>query len=119
MSSFAPVLYELSSGVVAAQDANFNAIGASNPAKRGQTIVIYAGGLGPVSVQGGLSVTRSLPAVLIGGQAGDVMFSGLTPGYPSLYQINVVVPQSLSRAIILFGSQIGGQTSNASGITVQ
>jgi hypothetical protein len=117
--SFAPVLYELSPGVVAAQDINFSTIGPSNPAKRGQVIVIYAGGLGPVSAQGGPLVTTSLPAVFIGGQSCEVMFSGRTPGYPSLYQINVVVPQSLSAGNSPIRITIGGQTSNVSGITVQ
>jgi uncharacterized protein (TIGR03437 family) len=30
--------------------------------------------------------------VLIGGKPGTVSFSGLAPGYPGLYQINVQVP---------------------------
>jgi hypothetical protein len=119
LSNLAPVLYELGPGVVAAQDANFNLIGANNPAKRGQMISIYAGGLGPVVLRGGLSVTNSFPAVLIGGQPGQVVFSGLTPGYSSLYQINVVLPQSLSPGAYPIRISIAGQTSNTSGIMVQ
>jgi len=50
--------------------------------------------------------------VTIGGQQVTPSFSGLAPGYPGLYQLNVTVPAGLT------GNQnvaisIGGQTSPA------
>lgn len=73
----------------------------SNPASRGEVVVIYATGLGPVNPlpQSGaaapsspLSVTALAPVVIIGGIPGQVLFSGLAPGYVGLYQLNVAVP---------------------------
>ncbi|MGD0774771.1 MAG: SBBP repeat-containing protein [Candidatus Solibacter sp.] len=82
--------------------ADYSLVTASNPAHPGETIVIYATGLGAVSPQVAvgaaapltpLSQTTYTPKVLIGGVGGVVQFSGLAPGYAGLYQLNVVVPQ--------------------------
>ncbi|HUS06103.1 MAG TPA: hypothetical protein VMZ52_07405 [Bryobacteraceae bacterium] len=72
----------------------------SNPLHRGDTIIIYATGLGRTSppVDAGvpapsepLSSTIITPVVTLGGIPLQVQFSGLTPGYIGLYQINAVV----------------------------
>jgi uncharacterized protein (TIGR03437 family) len=72
----------------------------SNPVHRGDTLVIYATGLGRTSpaVDAGvptpsepLSSTIVAPTVTIGGVPIQVQFAGLTPGYIGLYQINAVV----------------------------
>jgi uncharacterized protein (TIGR03437 family) len=38
--------------------------------------------------------TSSKPVVYIGGSQATVSYSGLAPGYPGLWQINVQVPQN-------------------------
>jgi uncharacterized protein (TIGR03437 family) len=73
----------------------------SNPVHRGDTIVIYATGLGRTvpGVDAGapapfnpLAVAQ-IPAELdLGGVALPVLYAGLTPGYAGLYQINARVP---------------------------
>ncbi len=80
-------------------------VDATNPAKAGDTVVIYATGLGEVSPQvqagtltpiTGLSQITNPITVTIGGvQAQSVSFAGLTPGQVGLYQINVVVPPGI------------------------
>jgi uncharacterized protein (TIGR03437 family) len=55
---------------------------------------------------------------MIGGQQAQVLFSGLAPTFPGLYQLNVTVPAGLT------GNQnvtvsIGGQTSPAVVLPVQ
>jgi uncharacterized protein (TIGR03437 family) len=71
----------------------------SHPAKAGDILVIYATGLGAVDhtpVEGGipsqLATTIETPSVLIGGVAGKVDFSGLSPQFVGVNQLNVEVP---------------------------
>jgi len=128
LQNFAPAFFEVSTGAVAALDMNYEAIGASNPAVRGQPIALYANGLGPVNntpasgdpaSSTALSATTSTPVVTIGGAIAPVSFSGLAPGFAGLYQINVTVPSTIAvgqQAVVV---SIGGQTSKASGIAVR
>ncbi len=90
------------SGLGLAFDSQFNLLTASNPPAEGGTIVIYANGLGGVSpalptgtpapLSGALSQTVNPVTVTIGGVPASVVFAGLAPGYPDLYQVNAVVP---------------------------
>lgn len=84
--------------------ANYQAVSATNPAQGGETILIYATGLGAttpaVATGAGAPTTVTVnttvkPTVTIGGQPAAVSFSGLAPGFVGLYQINVQVPTGL------------------------
>jgi len=110
-----------------ALDTSYRVISASNPAKRGLYIQLYANGLGPVTNQppdgvaataSPLSQTPTTPVVTIGGAAvpaSDVAFSGLAPGFPALYQINVKVPATAQTGnAVPITLQIGGTTSPTS-----
>jgi uncharacterized protein (TIGR03437 family) len=76
------------------------------PASIGETVVIYCTGLGAVTpaVKEGLPAPATPPlsttvnpvTVTIGGTAAQVAFSGLTPGYAGLYQVNAVVPAGIT-----------------------
>jgi uncharacterized protein (TIGR03437 family) len=81
----------------------------TNPVHRGDILTIYLTGLGAVNppVNDGdaglvdpLSRTVTDPVVKIGGINADILFSGLVPGMPGAYVINVGVsnstPQGLS-----------------------
>lgn len=74
----------------------------SRPAQPGEYITIYCTGLGPVTNQPPtgapassttLSYTSASPVtVSIGGVNAAASFSGLTPGFLGLYQVNVQIP---------------------------
>ena len=70
------------------------------PAKRGETIVLYAFGFGlPATALSNGSASQSgvlpaTPAIQIGGAQATVVFAGVIS--PGLYQINAVVPGGVS-----------------------
>lgn len=71
----------------------------TRPARIGGAIIIYATGLGPVDppvANGAASLdalrrTVLMPSVLVGGREMQVLFSGLSPQFPGVYQLNVVL----------------------------
>jgi uncharacterized protein (TIGR03437 family) len=90
---------------------------ASHPAIPGETLQILATGLGPVkppAVTGNNSLdmirrTLATPSVLMGGLSADVTFSGLSPQFVGVYQLNVVVPSNIPSGDALpLQIQIGG-----------
>lgn len=95
-----PAMFKYNSLAIA-QDPNYQLITASNPARRGQNIILYANGLGPVNntpptgeitPSQPFANTVATPTVTIGNAPATVLFSGLTPGSIGLYQLNVTVP---------------------------
>jgi trimeric autotransporter adhesin len=100
------------------------------PASIGDTVTIYCTGLGAVSptVTAGapapsappLSTTVNTVTVTIGGQAAEVSFSGLTPGFAGLYQINAVVPSGITTGdAVPVVVRVAGQTSPVVTMAVQ
>src|SRR5205807_962326 len=90
----------------------------AGPALVPTNIVIYANGLGPVSVAqvsgAPSSITQLVgtnagPAVTIGGAQGNIIFSGLTPGSVALYQVNVGIPTNAPTGTQPLRLSIGGQ----------
>jgi adhesin/invasin len=76
----------------------------SDPAARGETVVLYTTGLGPVTVDvpdgypapsEPLAYTADPFQVLVEGEQAQVLFSGLAPGFVGVYQLNVVLPGDL------------------------
>ena len=87
----APAIFSLGDGrgAVVNQDGAVNAPAA--PLRRGQTLVIYATGLGAVMPRGGLQVALEPVTVVLEGREIRPAFAGLAPGYVGLYQVNVTV----------------------------
>jgi uncharacterized protein (TIGR03437 family) len=76
----------------------------TNPVHPGDSIVIWATGLGRTSpaIDSGMPAPSDplpnaviQPSVILGGVALDVQYAGLVPGSVGLYQINAAVPRSV------------------------
>ena len=85
--------------------ADFSLLDAGHPAAAGETVSIYLTGMGAVNpaLDDGtagnpatLHATASDVVVFVVGQQAKVLFTGLAPGYPGLYQINVTLPTFFS-----------------------
>lgn len=113
---------------VAVHGPNDKLVSAASPAAKGEVIVFYATGLGSVRNQpangrpassAALSSTMLPVSVTIGGQDAHVMFSGLTPNYVGLYQINVTVPPNLVSGLQDVVVTVNDVASNTAKIGVQ
>jgi uncharacterized protein (TIGR03437 family) len=121
IAAAAPALF-IADGYALAQDWNANnaLATASAPAHSGDTIVLYATGLGatqPNPAPGeiphfaaAISSAASL-RILLGGAAIDpslVKYAGLTPGWAGLYQVNFILPTGLApdpEVVVTVGGQ--------------
>lgn len=90
------------------------------PADRGEVIVIYCTGLGAVTPNVASGVAAPIPAartvnevaLKIDGRPAQVLFSGLTPGFAGLYQVNAIVPaESSTGDSVTVTMEVAGQTS--------
>ncbi len=130
-------------GQAAAQNSDFSpngdpAISAqARRARKGDYIVFYGSGAGaqfvnannnqPLTIKDGeaatsdpLAVTSALPTVTIGGKAATVYFSGLSPGFVGLWQLNVQVPNDApSGASVEVIVSFGGKPANRLTIAVE
>src|ERR1019366_1602239 len=96
------------------------------PARAKDALIVYANGLGPVDSppQTGnnsadkLRRTTTDLTVLIGNLASQVIFSGLSPQYVGVYQVNVFVPQASAGNAVPLQMQLGGFTSAASAANI-
>jgi uncharacterized protein (TIGR03437 family) len=125
LADYAPGIFEFAfegprQGVITHLDGA--AVTPSNPARSGETVVVYATGLGPVTRPqasgepapfGEPISTRILPIVRVDGRDAVVHFAGLTPGLVGLYQINITLPPGLppgNRQLIVISNGIGSNT---------
>ena len=65
------------------------------------------------------STTLMTPVVTIGGVQTAVQFSGLAPGYPGLYQINVTIPADASPGVQPLAVSINGVAANPVQLPIQ
>ncbi len=100
-----PGVFQQAGGIGVVVNQNFSVNNARTPAPVGSAIVIYSTGLGPVRNPPNAGVPASMTelsptlqpvTVSIGGRNAAVAFSGLTPGFIGLYQVNAVVPAGLA-----------------------
>lgn len=145
LSSTSPGLFvrdfDSQTGVVLNEDNSLN--GPDNPAARGSVVQLFGTGQGPVNPAvadgaagptGPLARTRAQPTsdgstclneqpsvcVAVGSVFGEILFSGLAPGFVGLWQINVRVPEGALRGDqVPVRAVIDGRPSNIVNIAIE
>jgi uncharacterized protein (TIGR03437 family) len=135
VSTTSPGIFTLNSsgtGPGAILNQNLSVNSPSNPASRGDTVVVYLTGEGqtsPAGVTGKVTTVSSNPppltpapllpiGVTIGGQAANYTFAGEAPGFVSgVLQLNVVIPTSAGTGDLPIVVSIGSNASQP-GVTV-
>jgi uncharacterized protein (TIGR03437 family) len=94
----------------------------THPAAPGSLVIVYATGLGAVTpaIDDGaapgavLTQVNTPPAVMIGGVTAQVVFAGLQPQFPGVYQLNITIPSNApTGSAVPIQIQVGGVTSPA------
>jgi uncharacterized protein (TIGR03437 family) len=117
----APGIFQVGNPPVGAvTNTSYALIGPGNPLPRGQSLIIFATGLGTVAKNGNFSNTTAAVTAVLNGTELPVQFAGLSPQYPGLYQVNVAIPLSTPPGLgIPLTLKVGGQASNAVNTAVQ
>jgi uncharacterized protein (TIGR03437 family) len=120
--TYSPDVFMVSAAQAAITHADGTLVSNASPATVNETVVVYATGLGPVSgpmVTGAPASLTSLQptspnqaTATLGGINAPVSFSGLTPGFTGLYQVNVQVPANAAPGSFLT-INIGGERAPA------
>lgn len=106
---------------------------ATHPAKAGDTLTLWAIGLGSTSpfvatgqaapLSEPLARLTTTPAVNFGGGIGGTVvnpfFAGLAPTFAGLYQVNVTIPPDVPRGLVYVTLAFGDSTSNPVLIAIQ
>jgi uncharacterized protein (TIGR03437 family) len=86
-------------GTVLATHADGSAVTAQSPVAAGESVVLYASGLGALANRVGeydwptSANATSVPVQAdVGGVQATVLYAGAAPGFPGVYQINIVIP---------------------------
>lgn len=129
LANYAPEFFTNGNNIADALDQNYALITTSHAAVRGQSISLFANGLGPVTnppasgapaLSNPLSQTTQQVTVSFGGTPATPSFAGLAPGYPGLYQINVVVPTGATTgSAVPVTISVGGVTSGQATLPIQ
>jgi hypothetical protein len=99
-----PQVIVLASGPAIVHSSNSEQVSAANPAHPGETLTLYATGLGPVraAIDPGqpfpaspLAVVNSPVEVRVNGTVANVLYAGGYPGAVDAFQVNFTLPPSL------------------------
>ncbi len=105
-------------GAVINQNGTLNDLG--TPANRGDVLTVYCTNLGAVQPQGNLYTTVAPVTAVLNSVELPVAFSGLTPGFIGLYQVNVPIPGGTSPgASLSLTLKAAGVVSNTVNVAIQ
>ncbi len=117
----APGIFQFTGGMGAVVVAGTGSTTDVRAAAPGEFLEIYTTGLGAVrpSSTPGLQETVLTPQVFLAQQPARVVFSGLTPGFVGLYQINAETPAGAPSGWQPLSLTIGGAPSNTVQVRVR
>jgi uncharacterized protein (TIGR03437 family) len=107
---------------------DFSLVTEAAPAAKGETVLLYATGLGRVVPTVGtnqaapgspLSTVQVGCAVSVGGVSANIDFCGLAPSFIGLYQVNFTVPSNAPSGSVDVILQVGSRTSNTANMSVE
>lgn len=116
-----------SNGAAIAQRADGSFVSSAAPAKPGEALVFYLIGMGATSPavptgqgtpQSPLSNVTLAPVVTLNGESVTPFFTGLTPGFVGLYQMNIFVPSDAQSGALPLTITQGNITANAATLLV-
>ncbi len=129
LSKFAPGIFTANGtgrGLAVAEHSDGSLVTTACPAPVGSAVSLYAEGLGPTTPVvatgdlppvGKLVTTTTTPVVTVDGIDANVFFAVLSPTLIGVYQVNFLVPDVASGAMLLH-IQIGGKYSNTAQLPV-
>jgi len=126
VASVAPAIFIYQGGAVAVKSTDSSLIGAGNAARAGDTVVLYATGLGqttPALPTGGIAVDRIYNTAdvtaRVGGVNAQVTQSTAIPGFVGVYAVTLRIPNGVAAGNSPVLLQMGTRTSNVSSIAIQ
>lgn len=129
LADYSPGLFEFDFNgqeLLVAAHADGSIVTPGNPARAGETIVVYGTGFGPLDraqrsgeKAEGLSRVVGSVGARVNGREAAVSFAGLTPGFVGLYQANVSLPANLPPGDHAFTLTSNGIESNAGTLIVR
>ncbi len=132
LGDYSPGIFEYDAGggqkLGAITHAKGQVVTPSNPARRGETVIVYATGVGPVdqpqksgeAASGQtLANTKQLPTATVGSQQATVLFSGLAPFFVGLNQLNITIPSGAPTGVQPLIVTSNGVAANTVNVPVQ
>jgi uncharacterized protein (TIGR03437 family) len=116
------VFFDATSGYGAVLISNTAVTTNQRPAKKGEYIEIYCTGLGATQEHPtipGVQETVLPVTVFLGNLPLPAVFSGLSPGFPALYQVNVQIPEGAGTGDVKLAIEVNGVRSNEVKIRVE
>jgi len=127
ISDTTPGVAQFSDGRLIAQHLDYTLVDSDHPAKAGETLIMYLGGMGAtdpgVATGFAASLTDLTPvinpaSVTVDGAPAGVVFAGMTPGAVGLYQIDFTVPLNAKAGNLNVVVTQSGTTSNMTTLPV-
>jgi uncharacterized protein (TIGR03437 family) len=94
LEEHAPAIFFLGGGRPAMINSDGKINSPDTPARRGTALVLYGTGFGSLQPRGSLWETVTPVTADLQGHPVTVLFSGQAPGFPGLYQVNLMIPDS-------------------------